>query len=109
MNIGVFKGIAVVLVLLVAFAFFPSLTQQVDAGADEVIRVTQHERYYDANGEFCSNRSHWIRVYTPVVHNGYGHYYNYHIEGQAGHLDGHGTIVTGRYSIYNNHTVPTCH
>ena len=41
-----------------------------------------------------------VTSYEPVVYNGYGHYYNYHIMGQSGHPNGHGYLVTGKYVIH---------
>ena len=88
---------------------FPPLLFEAEAGADKKIKITNYIKYYDAGGAYCANLSGPVTSYEPVVYNGYGHYYNYHIMGQSGHPNGHGYLVTGKYVIHTVFNISSCY
>lgn len=94
--------------LLLIMVAFP--TKDVKADADEVIEVTTvlHFKVGDENHtyEYCSS----ARFVTeePVVGNGTGHYYNYHIMNAPGH-EAHSSTVVRRVRFDLDYFVPDCH
>ena len=88
---------------------FPPLLFEAEAGADKKIKVTNHIKYKDAGGSYCSNLATTVVSYEPVVYNGYGHYYNYHIMGQSGHPNGHGWLTAGQVTINTTFTIDSCY
>ena len=106
-NLGVlFCAISLVMMIGIMVVSF---TEPAEAGADQYKRIINHVKYYDVWGSYCSNLSYTDRFLTPVVYNGYGHYYNYHIIGNSGHPNGHGSWVSGTYTIYTTYTVSGCY
>ena len=85
-----------------------SFTEPAKADADEYIEVTNHITYYDVGGSECTNLSTTVISLEPVVYNGYGHYYNYHIMGNSGHNNGHGSWIVSWITIYTTYTVASC-
>ena len=102
-------ALLVIGVLAVVFGMYGAFTEPAEAGADEYVRVTNHIRYYDVGGAYCANLSRTVVSYEPVVYNGYGHYYNYHIMGNSGHPNGHGSRVTGAVTIWPTIQIDSCH
>lgn len=100
--ISVFFALVAMIGLMVVF-----LTSPADAGADQYIKITNYVKYYDQFGSYCSNLSYTRRELTPVVYNGYGHYYNYHIMGQSGHTN-HSWWIVGHRSINTTINVADC-
>ena len=86
---------------------FPPLLFEAEAGADKKIKVTNHIKYKDAGGSYCSNLATTVVSYEPVVYNGYGHYYNYHIMGNSGHTS-HSYQIVSWVTIHTTFTVASC-
>ena len=86
---------------------FPPLLFEAEAGADKKVKIINYIKYYDAGGSYCSTKR--VNSYEPVVYNGYGHYYNYHIMGQSGHPNGHGWLKVGTYVIYTTIQISSCY
>ena len=85
----------VVMLVLVAVFFTPTAK----AGADEKIRIKNVVKYYDDFDNYCANLSYTRITLEPVVYNGYGHYYNYHIIGNPGHTS-HSYQIVSWVTIY---------
>ena len=105
-NLGVLFC-AISLVMMIGLMVV-SFTEPAEAGADEYIEVTNHITYYDVGGSECTNLSGTVKSLEPVVYNGYGHYYNYHIMANSGHNNGHGSQITGWVTIYTTIQVDSC-
>ena len=70
---------------VVSLGMYATFTEIAEAGADQKVKIINHVKYYDDFGNYCANLSYTRQILTPVVYNGYGHYYNYHIMGNPGH------------------------
>ena len=106
-NLGVlFYALSLVMMIGIMIVSF---TEPAKADADEYIKVTNHITYYDVGGSECTNLSTTVPSLEPVVYNGYGHYYNYHIMGNSGHNNGHGSLITGSVTIYTTIQVDSCY
>ena len=99
---------AVSLLTIALVSNFHPLLFEADAGANEKVKIINYIKYYDAGGAYCANLSGPVTSYEPVVYNGYGHYYNYHIMGQLGHPNGHGWITVGTYVIHTTIQLSSC-
>ena len=106
-NLGVLFC-AILLVMMIGIIVV-SFTEPAEAGADEWVRIINHVKYYDVGGAYCSNLSYTANTLEPVVYDGYGHYYNYHIMGNSGHPNGHGSIIKATYVIQTSIQVDSCH
>ena len=105
-NLGVlFCAISLVMMIGIMVVSF---TEPAEAGADELMEVTNHITYYDVGGSECTNLSGTIRYTDPIVYNGYGHYYNYHIMGNSGHNNNHGSWIVSWITIHTTYTVASC-
>ena len=85
-----------------------SFTELAEADADELIKVKNNISVYDVGGAYCANLSGPVTSYEPVVYNGYGHYYNYHIMGNSGHNNGHGNIIKSTVVFDTTIQVDSC-
>ncbi len=94
--------------LLLIMMGFP--TKNVKADADEVVRVTTvyHFKVGDENHTYKDCSSVPFVTDEPVVEDGTGHYYNYHIMNAPGH-ESHGSTVVGRLRFDFDYFVPDCH
>ncbi len=104
-NLGVlFCAISLVMMIGLMVVFF---TEPAEAGADEKIRVKNVVKYYDDFDNYCPNLSYTRITLEPVVYNGYGHYYNYHIMGNSGHTS-HSYQIVSWVTIHTTFTVASC-